>query len=117
MATIELADHKGVWFVELRQREEWARTLDEQHPERKAARLDFGSAGDGLKRLMRMEGFRDLRDDGGWEWLEDGGARFMLLDGTWRYVTAEEIRDSIEAREHVEYRRKYQWMDSDDLDG
>jgi hypothetical protein len=53
---------------------------------------------------------------GAWEELGDGGARFMLLDGTWRYVTAEEIRDSIEAREHIEYRRKCQWMNGDDLD-
>ncbi len=116
MATIELADHRGIWFVELHQREEWARTLAEQHPEQKAARFEFGSAGDGLRSIMRCEGFRDVRDGGGWEWLEDGDARFMLLDGTWRYVTAKEIRDSIEMRERVEYRRKYRWSNSDDLD-
>ena len=115
MVTIELADHKGVWLVEPGQRDGWAQTLAEQHLRQNAARLDFKSAGQGLQRIMRMEGFCDLREGGGWEPLENGDAKFMLLDGTWRYVTAEELRDAIKRGERTRDRRQ-RWLNIDDLE-
>jgi hypothetical protein len=115
MVAIELADHKGLWFVEPSQREEWARTLVEQRPRRPHARLDFKSAGAGLQRIMRMEGFRDLRGGGGWAPLENGDAIFWRLDGTSKCVTAEKLRESTKRCEQSLDRRKRR-VNIDDLD-